>query len=158
MSFSVPAGSSFQNHGYLYGMKTAGDGSIFYCPAIKSGPYSSDFYSPLITTADGGQGRSSYMYNPRMINWNPDMGDVDTHRVIVKSTEMGNHRKVFAHDVFQGVFAHAQDQGYNVVFSDGSALFCKGTLPLMQNLVQNTVRNDSDYASREQVYDIFEGM
>ena len=157
MSFSVPPGASFHNMGYLYGMKAAGDGGIFYCPALKSGPYCADAYSPLLTCDAGGAVRSSYNYNPRMINWNPDAGPVDTHRAILRSVDLGSHRKVFGLDVISGTFAHFRDQGWNVIFTDGSVRFCKGTGPLV-GVLSTQAQNNLDYAAREQLFDIFEGM
>jgi prepilin-type N-terminal cleavage/methylation domain-containing protein len=156
MSFKVPPGASFHNMGYLYGMKAAGDGGIFYCPALKTGPYCADTYSPLLTCDAGGAVRSSYNYNPRMINWNPGAGPVDTHRAILRSADLGLHRKVFGMDVISGTFAHSRE-GWNVIFTDSSVRFCKGTGPLLGDLPKRA-QNNLDYAAREQLFDIFEGM
>src|SRR3954468_13645953 len=60
---------SFQNGGYIYAMKLVGDGSIYFCPVFKQGPFSANFYSPLLTTdPTTGDVRSSYLYNPRTKN------------------------------------------------------------------------------------------
>ena len=77
MSFSLAPNCYFQNQGYLYGMKAAGAGEIFYCPAVSvlSGntinPYSSAYYSPLLTCDGGGVVRAAYNYNPRCVNAGP---------------------------------------------------------------------------------------
>jgi hypothetical protein len=92
-----------------------------------------------------------------MINGNPAAGPVDTHRRFQQTTQLEPH-KVFAHDSVFGPYAHSVDQGYNVVFTDGSVKFCKVTSPLALQLARNVMLNDNDYASREQLYDLFEGM
>jgi prepilin-type N-terminal cleavage/methylation domain-containing protein len=166
LGFSVPSGAGFQNAGYLYAANLAGDGNLFYCPAISAAPYESDGspgpfsverYSPLLTTDGAGAVRSSYSYNPRMINWNPAAGPVDTHRRFKQTTQVEPH-KVFALDVLLGAYAHYDDQGYNVVFTDGSVKFCQVTSPSAAQLARNGVDNDTDSSSREQLYDLFEGM
>jgi prepilin-type N-terminal cleavage/methylation domain-containing protein len=154
LSFNLPRGASFQNMGYLYGMKIAGEGRIFFCPALKTGPYSEGQYSPLMTCDKDGAIRSSYNYNPRMINADPGLGPVDTHRRIVNSTEMRSKRRVFAMDVIAESFAHSQDQGWNVMFTDGSARFCKGTDPTVAKLVKEA--RAGTLTSREQLFDDFE--
>jgi hypothetical protein len=136
--------------GYLYGAKLAGDGHIFYCPAVlptpfyedgTPAPYSAERYSPLLTTDGGGAVRSSYHFNPRMINWNPNIGNVNTHRRYPKTAQFEPH-KVFALDLLSGVYAHSADQGYNVAFTDGSVKFCKVTSPLAALLAYNVLIND----------------
>jgi prepilin-type N-terminal cleavage/methylation domain-containing protein len=164
MSFIVPPNCSFSNQGYLYGMKVAGDGGIFYCPAVSPTPYGTDGspnpycaerYSPLITCDNGGALRSSYNFNPSMINGDPNQGPVDTHRAIATSNTMGNHRLVYGFDVIAGVYAHAQDQGYNVDFSDGSARFIKGTGPLIQPLVTGVHNDDNNTQVRQELFDVW---
>jgi prepilin-type N-terminal cleavage/methylation domain-containing protein len=167
LSFSVPPNAGFQNAGYLYAAKLAGDGNIFYCPGFlptpfaidgSPSPYSAERYSPLLTADGGGAVRSSYDYNPRMINGDPNLGVVDTHRRFPKTTQFEPH-KVFAHDVISGIYAHYDDRGFNIVFTDGSVKFCKVTSPLAAQLV-NIIRGNPDIsqAQREQLYDLFEGM
>jgi prepilin-type N-terminal cleavage/methylation domain-containing protein len=59
----------FQNLGYLYPMNMASDGTIFYCPAYNSKggtnmDMSAGYYSPLLTTDNIGDVRSSFIWNP----------------------------------------------------------------------------------------------
>jgi len=164
MGFPAPFGCSYQNQGYLYGAKLAGDGNMFFCPAYISGPYSATYYSPLFTSDSGGVVRSSYNYNPRMINAGPPETtdpNVDTHRRYQKTTQLEPH-KVFGVDVITGAYAHMADQGCNVVFTDGSVKFCKVNVP---QIVQSSYGNlwtlaqtDSNYTARELLFNVFEGM
>ena len=97
--------------------------------------------------------------SPRMINWNPSVGAVDTHRRYPKTTQFEPH-KVFSLDIITGSYAHSADQGYNVVFTDGSVKFCKVTSPLAAQLanIERQPGYDTDFDLREQLYDLFEGM
>jgi len=171
MSFSLPPNCSFNNMGYLYGMKAAGDGNIFYCPAVSTfwangggeNPYSAMVYSPLLTCAIGPSVRSAYNYNPRIISAGPPVSTVpqDGHRVITKSEQMGAHRRVFGMDVVTGTFAHIRDQGWNVSFSDNSLMFIKGTTADISqsplgNLTKIVAANDTAMVQREALFDIFE--
>jgi prepilin-type N-terminal cleavage/methylation domain-containing protein len=125
-------GWNYQNGGYVYALKYSGDGSIFFCPAFKNGPFSANDYSPLLTTDVGGDVRSSYLYNPRVINAGNQPGAVDTHRRYQKDSQVQAH-KLFAVDVIQGgptpygdnFWAHYPERGFNVIFTDGSASFSK---------------------------------
>lgn len=155
-SFTQPFLSSFHNTGYLYAGNLVDDGSVLYCPSLISGQLSAAQYSPLFTTDGGGAIRSSYNYNPRMVNWDSNLGLIDTNRRYLTTSQFEPH-KVFGNDVVSGAYAHGADQGYNAVFTDGSVKFCRTTTPLAAQLA-NAARTDSDYASREQLYDLFEGM
>ena len=91
---------------------------------------------------------------------NHKIPDVNTLRVIVKSEDMGLHRRVFGMDVISGTFAHLRDQGWNVGFSDNSTGFYKGTTAdITQNSYGNLytlAQQDSNYEARALIYDIFE--
>ena len=117
----------FQNGGYIYAMKYVGDGSIYFCPTFKEGPFSANNYAPLLTTDGGGDVRSAYLYNPRTRNAGNQPGTVDTHRRYMKDTDIQPH-KLFAVDVIQGgptFWAHYKDKGFNVLFTDGAAAWAK---------------------------------
>ena len=71
---TITANQTFQNLGFLYPLKLAGDGGIFYCPSYNANPNSvlgAQEYSPLLTTdaanatygSGGGDVRSSYCWN-----------------------------------------------------------------------------------------------
>jgi hypothetical protein len=120
-------GWSFQNGGYIYAMKYVGDGSIYFCPTFKEGPFSANNYAPLLTTDGGGDVRSAYLYNPRTKNAGNQPGSVDTYRRYMKDTDVQPH-KLFAVDVIQGgptFWAHYKDKGFNVLFTDGAAAWAK---------------------------------
>ncbi len=114
---------TWQNGGYIYALHYVGDGGIYFCPAFKTGPFSANFYSPLMTTDPGtGDVRSSYLYNPRTINAGNQPGRIDTHRRYQKESQVQPHR-LFAVDVIQGreFWGHYSDRGFNVLFTDGAA-------------------------------------
>ncbi len=118
---------SWQNAGYIYACKYVGDGQIYFCPAFKEGPFSASYYTPLLTTDDGGDVRSSYLYNPRCKNAGNIPGvPIDTHRRYQKESQIEPYR-LFAVDVIQGrtFWAHMQDNGFNVLFTDGSVRWAK---------------------------------
>ncbi len=120
------AGWSFQNGGYIYAMKYVGDGSIYFCPSVKEGPFSANYYSPLLTTEPNGDVRSSYLYNPRTRNAGNQPGTVDTLRRYLKDSDVQPH-KLFAVDVIQGAtfWAHIKDKGFTVLFTDGAASWAR---------------------------------
>jgi prepilin-type N-terminal cleavage/methylation domain-containing protein len=71
---TITANQTFQNLGFLYPLKLAGDGGVFYCPSYNAKPTStlgSQEFSPLLTTAPAnatygsgaGDVRSSYCWN-----------------------------------------------------------------------------------------------
>jgi prepilin-type N-terminal cleavage/methylation domain-containing protein len=71
---TITVNQAFQNLGFLYPLKLAGDGGIFYCPSYNGNPNSvlgAQNYSPLLTTdganvalgQGGGNVRSSYCWN-----------------------------------------------------------------------------------------------
>ncbi len=134
-TFEQPANCYFENAGYFYGMKLAGDGRIFYCPGFRSGPYSVFDYSPPLTTWYDSAApvvRSSYFYNPRAKNAGNDPGPVSMIRRYRKLSDLQPH-KLFGMDVIAGlnskttfqVEAHERAKGWSVLFTDGAAQFVK---------------------------------
>ena len=117
----------FQNSGYIYAMNYIGNGAISFCPSFKDGPFSANYYSPILTTDGGGDVRGSYLYNPRTLNAGNIPGrPVDTHRRYQKESQIEPHR-LFAVDVIQGptFWSHAADRGFNVLFTDGAASWAR---------------------------------
>jgi prepilin-type N-terminal cleavage/methylation domain-containing protein len=124
--FAQPAGCHFQNAGLLYPAKYVGDGKIYFCPSLKAGEYSESFYQPLLTSdAVKGVVRSSYFYNPRARDVSSASG---MRRRFQKTSELLPN-KLFACDVVTtpdpAWTAHIREQGYSVIFADGSARFVK---------------------------------
>jgi prepilin-type N-terminal cleavage/methylation domain-containing protein len=123
--FSQPAGCHFENAGFLYLTKYLGDATIYFCPSLRDGEYSSEFYEPLLTS-DGVKGcvRSSYVYNPRARN----AANADYLRRYQKTSQLEGH-KLFGCDVITDLkpefTAHLKDQGYTVLFTDGGAKFVR---------------------------------
>jgi prepilin-type N-terminal cleavage/methylation domain-containing protein len=122
---SQPAGCHFENAGFLYLTKYLGDATIYFCPCLRAGEYSSEFYEPLLTSDDmKGCVRSSYFYNPRARN----AAGGDYLRRYQKTSQFEGH-KLFGCDVITDVkpefTAHIKDQGYCVLFTDGGAKFVR---------------------------------
>ena len=121
-------GANFENLGYLYSAKLAGDGRLFYDPAYPSGsPLSIDQYSSAGNLSYGninGSGvRSSYTYNP-VVDTNKPTGT----RLFQKSSQV-KQRNVFIMDYIDTqmlsstYFAHYKSKGWQVCFTDGSVVF-----------------------------------
>jgi type II secretory pathway pseudopilin PulG len=139
-------GNGYQNLGYLYQDGLAGNASIFYCPSLWGSTQGASYYTPLLTGDSLGVVRSSYFYNPRMVN--AQAGNI--LRRYQKTSDLEPH-KLFAVDFIEGgspaTLAHAQDHGWNVLFTDGSVQFAR----LTQNnnysyalVTQNLVLDESE--------------
>lgn len=153
--YSQPASTGFENAGYIYGGKYVGDGEILFCPAFKTGPYSDENYR-LVPTPDSGKVvRSSYLYNPRIINAGNDPGPPDYHRRYRKDSDMQGH-KYFGGDVVSGTvdwaWAHKGAKGWNSLFTDGSVEFSTG--PKLLSTVESI--NWSAGPSAKQADDLFD--
>jgi type II secretory pathway pseudopilin PulG len=131
-------GGGYQNLGYLYKDGQAGNGSIFYCPAQwGSGVHAADYYRPLLTTDSSGVVRSSYFYNPRMLNPNPRTGSpirryqtvnqLEPHRLFALDSILANTSGPTGLGVNPATIQHARDRGWNVLFTDGSVQFSRLT-------------------------------
>ena len=120
-----PTNCHFQNAGFLYAAKYIGDGTIYFCSSLTAGDYSKASYEPLLTT-DSVKGvvRSSYFYNPRVV----DAANGNFLRRYQKSSQFEGH-KLFGCDVITQILpqytAHLKDAGYSVLFTDGAAKFLK---------------------------------
>lgn len=156
-----PANCHFQNAGFLYVAKYVGDGSIYFCPGLVSGPYSKENFEPLLTTdSEKGVVRSSYFYNPRVQN----AGAKQYLRRYQKSSQFDGH-KLFGCDVITNIrpdfTAHLKDQGYTVLFTDGAASFVKSPAAYaMVNQIHSTFApGGSIFGSPmdlDQVFDVLE--
>ena len=122
--------SQYQNLGYLYRLGLAGNGQMFYCPDNWGDFNGANYYSPLLTGDSGGTVRSSYIYNPRLIN--PANGNIA--RRYQKTSQLESH-KLFAVDfigsnypyknTYGASISHAREYGWNVLFTDGSVQFSR---------------------------------
>lgn len=120
-----PDGCHFENAGFLYPAKYIGDGTIYFCPSLVSGEYSSEYYEPLLTSENvKGVVRSSYFYNPRCV----DAANGNFLRRYQKTSQLEGH-KLFGCDVITFITpaytAHIKDMGYSVLFTDASAKFVR---------------------------------
>ena len=125
-------GANFENLGYLYGAKLAGDGRLFFDPAYPSGsPLSIDQYNSAGNLSYGnvnGSGvRSSYTYNP-VVDTNKPTGT----RLFQKASQI-KQRNAFIMDYIDtqmtssSYFAHYRAKGWQVCFTDGSVVFGRPT-------------------------------
>ncbi len=144
-----PTGTFWRNFGMLYPEKLAGDGSMFYCPAMtaKNSFLGASGYQPLLTTAadvnNPGSVRGSYLYNPWV--------DSNNNRLYVKISDLKG-RKVFGMDHMDNTiwnsngtsipesinFAHSQAVGWNILFSDNSVVFNRADFRTRQVYLVNS--------------------
>jgi type II secretory pathway pseudopilin PulG len=117
--------------GFLYHAGLAGNGSIFYCPDQWGSVLGADRHSPLLTTDSGGAVRSSYAFNPRIVD--PTNGIIA--RRYQKTSDLEPH-KLFVVDYFYygSGSAHFRERGWNVLFTDGSVQFSRNNQAY--NLIQ----------------------
>jgi prepilin-type N-terminal cleavage/methylation domain-containing protein len=128
----VPRGfgvGQFNNLGYLFPTKYAGDGKIFWCPSYKPtallgiGQYS----TPGFMSSDAsGEVRSGYMFNPWMRN---PVGDADNKRLMQKTSDIKARKTLvmdfLGSDMTPDELAHWRAGGWNLGFNDGSVSFAK---------------------------------
>lgn len=94
----VPTNSQtfpFSDLGLVYHAGLAGNGSVFFCPEQWGTFWGANNYSPLLTTDSSGIVRSSYAFNPRIVD--PTNGIV--LRLYQKTGDLPPH-KLFAVDYF----------------------------------------------------------
>jgi type II secretory pathway pseudopilin PulG len=127
VSQGLSIGGQYQNLGYLYASKYLGDGRVLFDPSFSStSALAPDRYSTpsFMSTDGGGDCRSSYMFNPWVIN-----PGVNNLRLIQKTSQAGV-RKIFIMDYLSAgnppnLNAHYRFRGWNLAFSDGSVSFAK---------------------------------
>ena len=133
--------TTWTDFGALFPNKLAGDGGIFYCPALndKGSPIGSAQYTPLLSTSSGAGDfnncRGSYICNPHVVNAAAG-GAAGNQRKYAKSSKITG-RVMFGMDMIDQTqfdtsgnvlttglnFAHSKSKGWNVLFSDGSVIF-----------------------------------
>jgi len=133
--------TTWTDFGGLFPNKLAGNGGIFYCPALddKGSPLGSMEYSPLLSTSsvngDWPNCRGSYICNPHVVNAAAGTA-AGNQRKYPKSSKISG-RVMFGMDFIEYTdfdssgnvltaglnFAHSKSKGWNVLFSDGSVAF-----------------------------------
>ena len=145
-TFLLGGVNSFQGLGSLYPQKLSGSGKVCFCPSMdsKNQALSSRNYEPLLTSSSAandpnnpGSVRSSYIYNPWIVN--PAGGTpADQQRLYQKASKI-TKRKVFGMDFMDSAswlptgdvdvngtyFAHSRSKGWNVAYTDVSVEFRK---------------------------------
>jgi len=138
-------GANFDNLGYLYPSKLAGDGRLFFDPSYPQGsPLSADNYSGggLLSYANppinGSVGiRCSYTYNPVVDTNNSTVGT----RLYQKANKIRG-RDAFIMDYFDtqmtsaNYFAHYKSKGWEVAMTDGSVVFGKPPAAVFAQILQ----------------------
>lgn len=131
----------FENLGYLFPAKLAGDGGIFFCPSYPQDSVLSGWYysggaqptpGPMMTISQSANGnvavRASYTYNP--------VCDASGNRLFNKTTQITG-RRTFILDYLDAVdmtfpgnsiaktYAHYRSKGWNINYTDGSTAFSR---------------------------------
>lgn len=117
----------FQNAGHLYGAGLIDNGQALYCPSLagKNHFLSAERYRTLYGTTplfsdQGGVVRSSYSYNPRVVN--PNVNDL---RRFQQTSDL-EPETLFIVDHIQAEtdeINHDSERGWNVLLTDGSVYF-----------------------------------
>ena len=142
----VPYNSTyFNNLGYLYQSKFAGDGSIFYCPSFnaRNSQIGKINYIPLLTSGADGIVRSTYLWNPwaQQTGTPPRTGDpAGYYRIYPKVSNFIKGRKTLMFEYLNNdnpnatdmmmdplTVAHAASKAVVVTFSDNSVKAIKIT-------------------------------
>jgi len=128
----------FENLGYLYPAKLAGDGRLFFDPSYpQDSPLAADAYASSGLLSYGningtGSIRSSYTYNPVV-----DANDV---RIFQKASQIKG-RRVFIMDyidsqmINKSYFAHWKSKGWEMAMTDGSVGFAKVNNDMIQQIL-----------------------
>ena len=142
---STGAAWEFQNLGLVYNQNLIADGKVLFCPSfanIVGGLLTVDTYStPTFMSTDSGLSGGV----PRVrssVNFNPHADTTSNLRTYQKTSDTGKPgggHKLFAMDYIGGgnigtptpsgynqyTFPHYPSKGWDVLFTDGSAKFCK---------------------------------
>jgi prepilin-type N-terminal cleavage/methylation domain-containing protein len=156
---SIALGGQYENLGYLYPAKLAGDGRIFFCPSYPfTSPLGADSYSgnnpggaaPLMTTwPTPSVVRSSYVFNP-WVDTNSANASTYGYRLFDKASKIKGPPKAFCMDYIDdnmndpNYHAHIRSKGWVIGFTDGHVGFSKPD-PATYSLVINGGRPSSIY-------------
>ena len=122
----TPQSIGFQNAGHLFQTGfVQGNGEVFYCPAQWGTEMGADYPTPFITSDSSGNVRTSYGFNPRVVNAS-GTSYADILRRYQKTSQLEPH-KLFGVDFFYSgeIFAHSRERGWNILFTDCSVSFSK---------------------------------
>jgi len=140
-------GAIFQNLGYLYGAKLAGDGRLFFDPsypstsALSINDYSSAGNMSYGNVNASGGVRCSYTYN-----FIVDTTKAAGTRQFNKSGDI-RQRNCFIMDYFSdqmtdpSYFAHYKSTGWEVNMTDGSVVFGKPSAAVFSQIQMGTAAN-----------------
>ena len=140
-------GAQFENLGYLYGAKLAGDGRLFFDPSFPdTSPLSIHDYSSAGNLSYGsvnGSGgvRCSYTYN-FIVDTNKATGT----RLYNKTSDV-KQRNGFIMDYFDSqmtspaYFAHFRSKGWEVNMTDGSVVFGKASPTVFSQVMSGNAAN-----------------
>jgi prepilin-type N-terminal cleavage/methylation domain-containing protein len=158
-------GASFDNLGYLYGSKLAGDGRLFFDPAYPSGSnLSIDQYSSAGNISYGsingtGGVRCSYTYNPVEDTNNATIGT----RLYQKAGKIQS-RDAFIMDYIDnqmnnpGYFAHFRSKGWEIAMTDGSVIFGKPSPATFNQIYTSSPAVDIDSLTKYYLPLILQGQ
>jgi prepilin-type N-terminal cleavage/methylation domain-containing protein len=131
LAANAALGGMFNNLGYLYPAKYVGDGRVYFDASYPMGsPLGVYAYStPTFMSSDaGGDVRSSYMFNPWVVN--PVLAGSSGNLRLMQKSSQAKPRKLFIMDYLAGgmsptLNAHYRSKGWNVSFADGSVSFAR---------------------------------
>jgi hypothetical protein len=159
----LSSGDGYQNLGYLYQSGLAGNGSIFYCPDNWGTFLGASSYLPLLTADSTGAVRSSYLYNPRVVNPNTDPGlrryqkasQLEPHRLFAMDYLLTASQPFTSSGINPSSIQHIRDRGWNVLFTDGSVQFQRLNVNnnFLYNLVVNNLTSNDETILTFQQYD-----
>jgi prepilin-type N-terminal cleavage/methylation domain-containing protein len=164
-----------QNLGYLYADGLVSSGHVFFCPSFDVAdtnaplyPLSANYYSnPRFMSTAGPAGddaiRSSYMFNPRLVNAAGSPTSSDILRRYQKTSDVKS-RDVFTVDGLVSVgslgvpfnpddWPHWPYKGLPVGFTDGSAKFCTITNAVLFNAIVNNLASSGENQLSAEQYD-----
>jgi type II secretory pathway pseudopilin PulG len=153
-------GNGYQNLGYLFQDAQAGNGNIFFCPAMWGTATGANFYSPLLTTDSSGIILSSYFYNPRVTSFtgNPirryqTVNQLEPHKLFAVDAINSN----VSSGVNVASIPHIRDRGWNVLFTDGAVQFSRITQSNNSFFKSiTTVLTDTSYQAYDQTFNLLE--
>ena len=148
---STPPASFYQNLGYLYRNGFAGRGNIFFCPDQWGTLSGADAYSPLLSTDASGTTRSSYAFNPRIVN----ATNANIARAYQNVSSLPPH-KLFAVDYFAQITPHYREGGWNVLFTDGTVQFSRNVQAINLLSTYTVSETVQSYEAADQIMNYLE--
>jgi hypothetical protein len=139
-----------------------------FCPGLttRSSPYSAAHYTPLMTTPNSAEFpgenpyiRSSYSFNPRVVNAGTQTGTTDFRRRFRKASHLVGS-KVFGVDLIGAgstaeTIPHFRDKGLNSLMTDGSVQFARK--PNVWALVSQGGALRNDAVQVERLFNLIDG-